>query len=51
MYLQWNGYQPMSYEIPVTVTSGDYVSMSGLARRLGRAVLHYLQVSTASSFI
>ncbi|VDC06245.1 unnamed protein product [Peniophora sp. CBMAI 1063] len=41
--IRWNGYPPLSYEIPVTVTSGDYVSMSGLARRLGRAVLHYLQ--------
>jgi len=42
-YLQWDGYTPLNYEIPVESYSG-LVDLSSLARRVARAVAHYLQV-------
>ncbi|KAG8218338.1 hypothetical protein J3R82DRAFT_3954 [Butyriboletus roseoflavus] len=42
--LRWPGYPPLNYEIPVDGYSG-YVDIQSLARRVGRAVTHYLQVA------
>ncbi|KAF9246899.1 hypothetical protein BU15DRAFT_84498 [Melanogaster broomeanus] len=41
--VRWPGYPPLNYEIPVDGYSG-YVDIQSLARRVGRAVAHYLQV-------
>lgn len=42
--LRWPGYPPLNYEIPVDGYSG-YVDVQSLARRVGRAVSHYLQAN------
>lgn len=41
--VQWPGYAPLNYEIPVD-GYGGYADLQSLARRVGRAVSHYLQV-------
>ncbi|KAF9224325.1 hypothetical protein BS17DRAFT_779640 [Gyrodon lividus] len=42
--IRWPGYSPLNYEIPVDGYSG-YVDIQSLARRVGRAVAHYLQAN------
>ncbi|KIJ19871.1 hypothetical protein PAXINDRAFT_166086 [Paxillus involutus ATCC 200175] len=42
--IRWPGYSPLNYEIPVDGYTG-YVDIQSLARRVGRAVAHYLQAN------
>jgi hypothetical protein len=42
--LRWPGYAPLNYEIPVD-GYGGYADLQSLARRVGRAVSHYLQAN------
>jgi hypothetical protein len=42
--LRWPGYPPLNYEIPID-GYGGYVDIQSLARRVGRAVSHYLQAN------
>jgi len=42
--LRWPGYPPLNYEIPIDGYTG-YVDIQSLARRVGRAVSHYLQAN------
>ncbi|KAL4075703.1 hypothetical protein J3A83DRAFT_2021831 [Scleroderma citrinum] len=44
IFVNWNGYSPLNYEIPVDSYSG-LVDLNSLARRVGRAVAHYLQAN------
>ncbi|KAF8450871.1 hypothetical protein L210DRAFT_3385442 [Boletus edulis BED1] len=44
--LRWPGYSPLNYEIPVDGFGGyGYVDIQSLARRVGRAVSHYVQAN------
>lgn len=43
--VRWNGYRPLNYEIPVTGYSDGWVNMQSLARRLARAIGHFLQTN------
>ncbi|KAJ7638487.1 hypothetical protein FB45DRAFT_786791 [Roridomyces roridus] len=40
--VRWNGYAPLTYEVPLDVYDGR-VSMDALSRRVARACVHYLQ--------
>ncbi|KIJ70425.1 hypothetical protein HYDPIDRAFT_105142 [Hydnomerulius pinastri MD-312] len=42
--IRWPGYSPLNYEIPVDGYN-SYVDLQSLARRVGRAVAHYLQAN------
>ncbi|KAI0311149.1 hypothetical protein OF83DRAFT_1069297 [Amylostereum chailletii] len=42
LQVQWPGYRPLNYEIPVTGYDG-MVNMSSFARRLSRAIGHFCQ--------
>jgi len=42
--LRWPGYSPLNYEIPVD-GFGGYADIQSLARRVGRAVSHYVQAN------
>jgi len=44
MKVNWPGYAPLNYDIPVDGYDG-YVDLQSLARRVGRAVAHYLQAN------
>ncbi|EIW82480.1 hypothetical protein CONPUDRAFT_103697 [Coniophora puteana RWD-64-598 SS2] len=44
MKVNWPGYPPLNYDIPVDGYDG-YVDLQSLARRVGRAVAHYLQAN------
>jgi len=48
--LQWSGYTPLTYEIPVDGYDGR-MSLQTLMRRVARACLHYVQVSIRLLFI
>ncbi|KAG0699846.1 hypothetical protein DFH29DRAFT_983327 [Suillus ampliporus] len=41
--IAWPGYSPLNYEIPVDGYGGR-IDLQSLARRIGRAVAHYLQL-------
>lgn len=40
---QWNGYRAITYRVPVDWYE-NRIRMSSLVRRVGRAIVHYLQV-------
>ncbi|KAG6866490.1 hypothetical protein C0991_003034 [Blastosporella zonata] len=42
--IQWAGYSPMTYEIPLEAYDGR-VSLGTIARRISRACVHYLQAN------
>ncbi|KAG1753676.1 uncharacterized protein EDB91DRAFT_1242651 [Suillus paluster] len=42
--IAWPGYSPLNYEIPVDGYGGR-IDLQSLARRIGRAVAHYLQAN------
>jgi len=42
--VKWVGYTPLTYEVPVDDYDGR-VSLQTLARRISRAVVHYLQAN------
>ncbi|KAH7931374.1 hypothetical protein BV22DRAFT_1053341 [Leucogyrophana mollusca] len=42
--IRWPGYSPLNYEIPIDGYDGR-VDLQALARRVGRAVAHYLQAN------
>jgi len=44
MRIRWPGYSPLNYEIPIDGYEGR-VDLQALARRVGRAVAHYLQAN------
>ncbi|KAG6831870.1 hypothetical protein H0H92_006987 [Tricholoma furcatifolium] len=42
--IQWHGYSPMTYELPLENYDG-HVSLQTVARRISRACVHYLQAN------
>ena len=42
--IQWAGFRSLTYEIPVSTEYDGFVNLQSLARRIARAIVHFMTV-------